>query len=437
MEVFYWILGVLAFIVMLALSIGLHEAGHRTAAKWFKLSVPRFFVGFGPTLWSHTNKKGEEYGLKAIPLGGFVLIEDDRAKETPEQLASTAKRDEFLVKYEAAEEELNACSKKDENYPKLHEEFKKLTAEFKEIDKAHSKIYESYLNEKSLLSRVTPWKRIVVFAAGPAVNLVLGVGILMAVLMSYPSMHIGMQVDKVNACATVQNGQACGAESGGLKVGDKFVSINGVEVKDSKQITPLLSQSDVANVVVERSGSELALNLPVSNGAIGINLNVFDKRMSFTDSVSTIGTVFVENVKAIANIPEKVPGIVENIFGAKKDPEAPSSIVSVGKTYGDTSASEKLASVDKVKMMLLYSGLLNVGLGFINLLPIGMLDGSKIGFALMDSVKILWSKIARKKYNPVSMNTVKYLTVIGAIPLLFFMGIIILSDVLNIGRGWM
>ena len=55
------------------ITIMLHEAGHFIAARWAKMKATEFFVGFGPRIWSF--KRGEtEYGLKAIPLGGYVKI---------------------------------------------------------------------------------------------------------------------------------------------------------------------------------------------------------------------------------------------------------------------------------------------------------------------------------------------------------------------------
>src|SRR5690606_6818010 len=66
-------LGVLVFLVGLAVSIALHELGHMVPAKRFGVRVSRFMIGFGPTLWSRT--KGEtEYGIKAVPLGGYVAM---------------------------------------------------------------------------------------------------------------------------------------------------------------------------------------------------------------------------------------------------------------------------------------------------------------------------------------------------------------------------
>src|SRR5215510_14749392 len=67
------IIGIIVFALGILISVCLHEAGHMGTAKAFGMKVTRYFVGFGPTLWSF--RKGEtEYGVKALPLGGFVKI---------------------------------------------------------------------------------------------------------------------------------------------------------------------------------------------------------------------------------------------------------------------------------------------------------------------------------------------------------------------------
>src|SRR5918911_1329345 len=67
------LLGVLLFILALMIAIFLHEGGHFATAKLFGMKVERFFLGFGPTIWSF--RRGEtEYGVKALPLGGFCKI---------------------------------------------------------------------------------------------------------------------------------------------------------------------------------------------------------------------------------------------------------------------------------------------------------------------------------------------------------------------------
>lgn len=67
------ILGIVVFVVGLLFSIAWHELGHLSTAKMFGIRVPQYMVGFGPTLFSR--KKGDtEYGIKAVPLGGYIRM---------------------------------------------------------------------------------------------------------------------------------------------------------------------------------------------------------------------------------------------------------------------------------------------------------------------------------------------------------------------------
>ncbi len=67
------LVGILALVVALAVSIGLHELGHMIPAKKFGVKVTQYMIGFGPTLWSR--RKGDtEYGVKGVPLGGYIRM---------------------------------------------------------------------------------------------------------------------------------------------------------------------------------------------------------------------------------------------------------------------------------------------------------------------------------------------------------------------------
>ena len=67
------LVGILIFVFGILFSIGLHEIGHLLPAKKFGVRVPTYMVGFGPTIWS--KRKGEtEYGIKAIPMGGYIRM---------------------------------------------------------------------------------------------------------------------------------------------------------------------------------------------------------------------------------------------------------------------------------------------------------------------------------------------------------------------------
>ena len=67
------LLGILFLVVALLVSVGIHELGHLVPAKRFGVKVSQYFIGFGPTLWSR-RVNGTEYGIKLLPLGGFVRI---------------------------------------------------------------------------------------------------------------------------------------------------------------------------------------------------------------------------------------------------------------------------------------------------------------------------------------------------------------------------
>nr|CTQ96773.1 Membrane-associated zinc metalloprotease [Kibdelosporangium sp. MJ126-NF4] len=68
-----YIAGIVLFALCICLSLALHEAGHMLTARAFGMKVRRFFVGMGPTLFSF-RRGGVEYGLKAVPIGGFCDI---------------------------------------------------------------------------------------------------------------------------------------------------------------------------------------------------------------------------------------------------------------------------------------------------------------------------------------------------------------------------
>ena len=85
-------LGIILFILGIAISVALHEAGHLLTAKWSGMRVRAYFIGFGPTLFSW-HKGGTEYGFKALPLGGYcdiagmtILDEELTEEEAPDAM---------------------------------------------------------------------------------------------------------------------------------------------------------------------------------------------------------------------------------------------------------------------------------------------------------------------------------------------------------------
>ena len=227
--------GVAVFVLGLLVSIALHEIGHLVPAKRFGVRVSQYMVGFGPTLWSRT--RGEtEYGLKAIPLGGYVRLvgmyppaDAVDAKPRPGRMGE-------LV--EAAREASAAEIRPGED----HRAFYRLSAP----------------------------KKLVVMLGGPFMNLVLAFVLLVVAFAGIgvpgPTTTVGALSECVSPSATAQcgpDGEVAPARAAGLEEGDTIVSFDGTAVTGWDQLAALIRESPARTVpvVVERDGSELELTL--------------------------------------------------------------------------------------------------------------------------------------------------------------------------------
>lgn len=406
MTVLLWTLGFLFFVFVLMVSVILHELGHYSVAKAFKLKVPKFSMGFGKPLFSF-NKWGTKWSLAPIFLGGFVQIDDPKIEKPNVEDLEKRVADETL-----SDEERKSAKK----------ELKKRM--------------NTYIAEKGLLSYVEPWKRILIYLAGPAVNLVLGIAILYGVLMGFPSLVINNTIDTVNQCENISQQESCEAGKAGVQPGDTILAINGNEVRMTEDLYPYLQGQTEVDLTVQRNDEILEITSGVKNDYLGVNLTPDYRPLNFVESTETMKNVVMDSLIAVSKIPEKMPAVAEQTFyGGERDPEAPSSIVHAGKTYGDTSADMEIPTKSKIHMLLTYSGILNLSLAIVNLIPIGVLDGSRVVFAIIDQFKIWFSRIMRKKYNPLSEWEITVMSVVGTVAIFLFMGMLILSDVVNIIRG--
>ena len=407
MTILMFCLGILIFLGVLMVSVGLHEAAHMYFGKKFNLNVPKFFIGFGPTLWSFKTKKSE-YGIKAVPLGGFVQIDDPNVE----------KPDTSELEQKIADETLS-------------------DKERKEHKKELKKIKDSYILQKGLLSNVEPWKRIIIYAAGPVVNLVLGVVILYTVLMSFDSFVVNNTVQSVNQCSQITVSESCEGEKSGIQVGDQIVAIDGEKVKPTEDLSTFLKGKKEVDLTVVRDGEEVQIHTGLKNNLIGINLTPEVRPLNFAESTDTMIGVVDSSIQSLIKLPEKMPAVAKQTFvGGERDPEAPSSVVHAGKTYGDTAADVEIPTASKFQLLVTYSGLLNLSLGIINLIPVlTLLDGGKITIAVIDQFKIWFSKIFRRKYKPLGEFAVTAMTLVSVAVVVSFMGLLMLSDIVNIFRG--
>lgn len=365
MEILMWIVGLAAFLVVLSASVAVHEAGHMVTAKKLGVPVPKFFVGFGPTLWS--KKFGEtEYGVKALPLGGFIAVEDTTQPE-----GSPA---------------------------------------------------------RALLSYVSPWRRILIFLAGPAVNIVIGVAVLFMYLMINPVQSPTLTVDHLRACTQTIT---CPAQQAGIKAGDTIVAVNGNKVNSFNEMKiPVGKES---TFTVNRAGTEVNVKVsPDAQGLIGMYMTSAETHLSAGQASQKIMSVFESSLTTIGNIPSQVPVLVDTVLGKTARPaDSPSSVVGIGRAYGEVASTEVIPLSQKWDMFVVYSAMLNIGLGVANLIPMIPLDGGRIFVALLDSLKILWARIRRKAYSPVGETSMFAMTMVMGATVIAYMGLLIVVDIVS------
>ncbi|HKU12628.1 MAG TPA: site-2 protease family protein, partial [Sinomonas sp.] len=169
-----FVLGVVFVAVGIAVSIALHEIGHLIPAKIFKVRVTRYMIGFGPTIWS--TRKGEtEYGIKALPLGGYVQMVGMYPPNRRDGSVRQSSTGIFQGLAEAAR------------------------------DQAHEDVRPE--DHGRLFYQLPVWKKIIVMLGGPAMNIVLGIVFMAIVLMGFGIPQPTNQIASVSACMVSSNQQ--------------------------------------------------------------------------------------------------------------------------------------------------------------------------------------------------------------------------------------
>ncbi|MEV0073491.1 MULTISPECIES: RIP metalloprotease [unclassified Amycolatopsis] len=391
-----YIIGVVLFALGICISVALHEAGHMVTAKMFGMKVRRYFIGFGPTIFSF--RRGEtEYGAKWIPLGGFCDIAGMTALDevTPDEA------------------------------PRAMWRFK-------------------------------TWKRTVVMSAGSITHFILGfiVLYLMSITMGLPNIAAASEpvqpVIQSTSCArpatTTQQlsdtscppGAPTPAATAGIKAGDKIVSVAGKPtaswtdvlqvVQAAKGPTPISVQrgDKTVNLVVDiprvqRMGTDGKVHEVGMMGASTVIPPAYLHYNGLTGIGATFsftGDMFAQTAQRLVEFPERIPAVVSAIFGGERDPNTPVSVVGASRIGGE--AVER--GLWQIFFFLLAS--LNFFIGVFNLLPLLPLDGGHIAVVWYEKVRD-WLRGLRGKaaggpvdYTKLSAVTMVLVVIGGGITLL-------------------
>lgn len=402
-------LGLLVLVAGLLVSIGLHELGHMIPAKRFGVRVPRYMIGFGPTLYSF--RRGEtEYGLKAIPLGGYVKMVGmlPPAREVgAEGVEPTGAIGQMVA------EARNASA---EEIPPGEE---------------HRAFY-----------RLSTPKKILVMAGGTLTNLVVGALLIGGVLVAYGEGQASTTVAMVGQCILPADAEgqrdctdadpASPADVAGVQVGDVIVSFDGRPVQEWADFTAAVRGSDGTGIplVVERDGEPVTLTIdpveverPVWNDDgtikesggevvtemiryVGVSPSTEIVRLPIGEAVPRLGEVVWENIKAIVNLPSAVVDIAKALVGdGERDPGVV-GLVGVAQVAGQVTSVQdpEVTIADRVATMVLLIGSLNVALFVFNLIPLLPLDGGHVAGALWEGAKRQWARLnGRPRPRPADM----------------------------------
>ena len=328
-------IGIVAFVIALLVSVVLHEAGHFAFAKKFGMKATQVFVGFGPTIWSR--QKGEtEYGLKAIPAGGYVKI-----------IGMT---------------------------------------DLEEIDPA---------DEPRAFYHQPAGKRAIVLVAGSAMHLVIAVVLLWLSLWigGQPNTK-RVEVSTVQSCVSADANASCAtappspAKAIGLLPGDDLLAIDGKPVTSITGFRDALSAHGPAPVTItfshdgQRRVATTTLQPVTVNGQQIWRLGVGPQNP--TESVGPIsaagrtpalvGQLVTGTADALAHFPDKL----KTIFSPNRDPAGAVGVIGISRVSGDIlSLPDESVAVRIASFLLIVAGV-NFFVGVFNMLPLLPLDGGHL-----------------------------------------------------------
>ncbi|QWC85390.1 site-2 protease family protein [Nocardioidaceae bacterium] len=420
MTVLLYVGGVVFLIVTVAISIGLHEAGHMVPAKAFGAKVTQFFVGFGNTVWSF--RRGEtEYGIKSIPLGGYVKIvgmlpptEEDR------EVAGAGERPSGAVKIRQSNTGM----------------FTQL------ISDARSAEYELVGpdDEDRLFYKLPWWKKVVVMAGGPTVNIVIAFLLFWSVFAVNGVAQSTRTVDVVYDCViAVVPGQTDQREcepgdpvtpavQAGMQPGDRIVGFNGTDVESWEQLQTLIRDNGDAQAEIEvlRDGEPRTLTTATTVNAV-VDLGDASRTVEAgylgvtpEQVVVSEGPVFTavqmydyteRTVEVLATLPVKLYHVGLAVIGVEeRAADSPMSVVGASRVAGELSSNTEVPVSDRFFSLLALLAGINLFVGVFNFIPLLPLDGGHIAGALYEAVRRRWA-LLRGRPDPGHFDVAKLLPV--------------------------
>jgi membrane-associated protease RseP (regulator of RpoE activity) len=373
------LLGILAFVVALLFSVMVHEFGHYITARKFGMRISEFFLGFGKRIWSF--QRGEtEFGLKAIPAGGYCKIE------------GMAPNDEMPEG-----------------------------------------------EEGRAFYKASSAKKLIVLGAGSFLHFVLGFLLLFLLFVGIGTNQVLPVISEVVSNSAAQ---AAGIQPGdeivainGKKVTEWYKDVEAIRQSQGADLTLDLNRDGELLTIV--TNARLTDVDGTKRYVLGIINDVGLKRSSVLLSVKNSAIVtksfLTESVKSLAKLPEKIPALWgATVRGEERDANGLVGVVGVARVSGQAVGSDKLTPMERLTTFVLIVASLNIFVGIFNLLPILPLDGGHMAVAIADEIRAFFARLrGRPRPAPIDVTVLTPITMVVFVVLATLTLLLLVADVIN------
>ena len=373
------LLGILAFVVALLFSVMVHEFGHYITARKYGMWVSEFFVGFGKRIWSV--QRGEtEFGVKAIPAGGYCKIE--------------------------------GMSPNDE-MPQGQEE--------------------------RAFYKASSGKKLIVLGAGSFLHFVLGFVLLFTLFAGIGTNQV---LPVINEVVPNSAAQAAGVQAGdevvsinGKRVTEWYKDVEVIRESQGAELTLVLNRN--GEEVVVTTAARLTDIDGTKRYVLGVVNEVGLERSGVLVSIKNSATVtkgfLVESVKSLGKLPEKIPALWgATVRGEERDANGLVGVVGVARVSGEAVGSDKLTPMERLATFVLIVASLNIFVGVFNLLPILPLDGGHMAVAIADSIRAFFARLrGRPRPAPIDVTVLTPITMVVFVVLATLTLLLLVADVIN------
>lgn len=431
-ETLLYLLGIVLLLAGVGFSIGWHELGHLIPAKLFKVRVPQYMIGFGPTLFS--KRIGEtEYGIKAIPLGGYISMIGM-----------------FLPAKSGKTKELAPWQTKG-----IIGFFRSMIAEARPKP---GSIEAADLNRQ--FHKLNPLKRMVIMFGGPFMNLILGFALLAIALSAIgvngPSNRVLQVIDCVPAAGVAQacavDSQPSPAKVAGIKNGDRVIAVNSKPISSWAEAKSEMAKAGPGSVSLTllRDSSKVTVNIkPVffskplldEKGQIkvpaGPYVGVFLASEIRHFSLSEVAQMSGDNVTGVFTMLGHLPtdlssAVSSTLTGQERSASGPISIVGLSNLAGEVASAPNADLSMKIANGLMMLASLNFALFAFNMIPLLPLDGGHIASAIYESIKRgAYRMLGKKDPGPADTALLVPITWFVFIALFAMSIVLIAADLIN------